>query len=387
MSDKDTTVTNIDNTPAAATGTGTPQDSEMEFLVASQWKLVWWKFRRHRLAMVSLAIVGLLYTTVIFAEFLAPTLPRNHDASFAYAPPQRIRFLADGQLKLHVVGYGFERDPLSLQRIWTQDEDYVIPLGFFVRGEPYRMWGLFTADIRLFGPKDAGEPFFLMGADSLGRDVFSRMIYSARVSLTVGLVGVAMTFVLGLLIGGISGVVGGKLDNFIQRIIEIVLSVPQLPFWLAIAAMVPIHWSPLETYMLITVILAFLSWTGIARVVRSKFLSLRDEDFVMAARLDGCSRMRLIVRHMLPSFSSHIIASITLTIPAVIIGETALSFLGLGLRPPVVSWGVMLQDAQRVAAMADHPWLLWPAGAVFVTVVALNYLGDGLRDAADPYSS
>ncbi|TVR54716.1 MAG: ABC transporter permease [Spirochaetaceae bacterium] len=387
MNDNDASVTKTENAPGSETVAVASTQSEPDILVASQWKLVWWKFRKHKLAMISLAIVAVLYTTVIFAEFLAPRLPRSHSSQHVYVPPQRIRFFSDGRFELHVLRYTFERDPLSLQRIWTLNEDDVIPIGFFVRGQPYRMWGLFPAERRLLGPKNIDDPFFLMGTDGLGRDVFSRMIYSARVSLTVGLVGVTLTFILGILIGGISGLIGGRLDNFIQRVIEIVLSIPHLPFWLALAAMVPIHWSPLQTYMMITVILAFLSWTGLARVVRSKFLSLRDEDFVLAARLDGCSKTRLITRHMLPSFASHIIASITLTIPGVIIGETALSFLGLGLRPPVVSWGVMLQDAQRVAAMADHPWLLWPAAAVFVTVLALNYLGDGLRDAADPYAS
>ena len=362
------------------------EEPDIETMAASQWMLVWRKFRRHKLAKLSLLIIVVLYTTVVFAEFIAPSMPQQQNQSFAYAPPQRLRFFSEGRLQLHVLGYSFERDPLSLQRVYTVNEDEIIPVGFFVRGEPYRMWGLFTAERRFFGPKNAGEPFFLLGADATGRDVYSRLIYSARVSLTVGLVGVALTFVLGILIGGVSGLVGGKVDNFIQRLIEIVLSIPQLPFWLALAAMVPIHWSPLQTYIMITVILAFLSWTGIARVVRSKFLSLREQDFVLAAELDGCSKIRLITRYMLPSFYSHIIASVTLTVPAVIIGETALSFLGLGLRPPVVSWGVMLQDAQRVAAMAEHPWLLWPAAAVFVTVVAFNYLGDGLRDAADPYS-
>ena len=387
MDDKDAAFADVESNEIGGTHSPESTDLPSDILIASQWKLVWWKFRKHKLAMVSLAIVAILYTTVILAEFMAPGLPRAHSSRYVYVPPQRLRVWSDGRPHLHVLGYTSERDPLSLQRIWTLNEDDVIPVGLFVRGHPYRMWGLFPAERRLIGPLNPEDPFYLMGSDGLGRDVFSRMIYSARVSLTVGLVGVTLTFLLGILIGGISGLIGGRLDNFIQRVIEIVLSIPHLPFWLALAAMVPIHWSPLQTYMMITVILAFLSWTGLARVVRSKFLALRDEDFVLAARLDGCSKTRLITRHMLPSFASHIIASITLTIPGVIIGETALSFLGLGLRPPVVSWGVMLQDAQRVAAMADHPWLLWPAAAVFVTVLALNYLGDGLRDAADPYSS
>ncbi len=369
-----------------ATGSGGPGQT-LEVEIASQWKLMWWKFRKHKLAMVSLVIVGLLYTLVIFAEPIAPRLPTAHNSSYVTVPPQRIRLFHEGRFMLHTYGYSSTRDPESLRRIWTVDEETVVPVGFFVKGQPYKLLGLIPMERHLIGPDNVDDPFYLLGSDLLGRDVLSRVIYSARVSLTVGLVGIALTFLIGVLSGGVSGLIGGRLDNFIQRVIEIVLSIPQLPFWLALAAMVPVEWNPLQTYFMITIILSLLSWTGLARVVRSKFLSLRDEDFVLAARLDGARNWRLISRHMLPSFLSHLIASVTLQVPAVIIGETALSFLGLGLRPPIVSWGVMLQDSQRIAAVADHPWLLSPAIAVFVTVLALNFLGDGLRDAADPYSS
>jgi peptide/nickel transport system permease protein len=265
------------------------------------------------------------------------------------------------------------------------DEEDVVPIGFFVRGDPYRLWGFIPGDLHLFGSIDPDAPFYLLGADMIGRDVFSRVIYSSRISLTVGLAGMVIALTIGILLGGISGLVGGPLDNIIQRLIEILMSIPTLPVWLALAAVVPIHWPALRVYFMISIILSLVSWTGMARVVRSKFLALREEDFVRAAILDGCSQVRLIMKHMLPSFMSHIIASVTLWIPGLILGETALSFLGLGLRPPVVSWGVMLQDSQKVAVIARYPWLLAPGAAVFLVVLALNFLGDGLRDAADPY--
>lgn len=365
----------------------TPPEEDLSVEVASQWRLMWWKFRKHKLAMVSLVIVALLYTMVIFAEPIAPRVPTKFDSSYVTVPPQRIRLFHDGSFMLHTYGYSSMRDPETRARVWTIDNETIVPVGFFVRGQSYKLWGLFPMDVHLIGPKNVEDPFYLLGSDLLGRDVLSRIIYSARVSLTVGLVGIALTFLIGVIVGGVSGLIGGRVDNVIQRTIEIVISIPQLPFWLALAAMVPVEWTPLQTYFMITIILSLLSWTGLARVVRSKFLSLRDEDFVLAAKLDGVRNARLISRHMLPSFLSHLIASVTLAVPGVIIGETALSFLGLGLRPPIVSWGVMLQDSQRIVAIADHPWLLTPAIAVFITVLALNFLGDGLRDAADPYAT
>ena len=360
-------------------------EESLKLEVASQWQLMWWKFRKHKLAMISGAIVVGLYVLAIFCEFFAPTLTTSYHDTYATAPPQRLYLLREGRWLPHVNGYTFERDPVSLRKTWTVDEDIVIPVGLFVRGDSYKMWGFIPGDLHFIGPKSAGEPFYLFGADMIGRDVFGRLIYSSRISLTVGLVGMVISLALGILLGGISGLVGGALDNIIQRIIEILMSIPTLPVWLALGAVVPIDWPALRVYFMISIILSLISWTGMARVVRSKFLALREEDFVMAAMLDGCSRTRLILRHMLPSFLSHIIASITLWIPGLILGETALSFLGLGLRPPVVSWGVMLQDTQKVAVIARYPWLLAPGGAVFLIVLTLNFLGDGLRDAADPY--
>jgi peptide/nickel transport system permease protein len=247
------------------------------------------------------------------------------------------------------------------------------------------MLGLFETNLHLIGPTVAGEPFYLMGADNTGRDVLSRTIFSSRVSLSIGVLGVVLSTAIGLTLGGISGLVGGVIDNLIQSRIEFTLSVPLLPMIIAVAALVPIDWSVLLVYLIIVILLALTGWTGLARVVRGKFLSLREEDFVLAAKLDGARPRRLIFRHMMPSFYSHIIASITLALPGLIIAETALSFLGVGLRPPVVSWGVQLQDAQKITVIATNPWLLTPAFAVIVIVIAFNFLGDGLRDAADPY--
>ncbi len=365
-----------------------PLESEtVRFEVASQWRLMWWKFKRHRMAMVGGVVVVLYYLVALFAGFFAPKHFETYYEQYVYAPPQTLHWFRDGKFFPHVFGYRFERDPLSLKKMWFLDETVIIPVGFFVRGDSYRILGVFRSNIHLIGPKNPQEPFFLLGADKSGRDVLSRVIYSSQVSLTVGLVGVGISLFLGVVIGGISGLVGGALDNIVQRSIEILMSVPTLPLWLALSAAVPLHWSPLQVYFMITIILSLIGWTGLGRVVRSKFLALREEDFVLAAILDGVSRGRLIFKHMVPSFLSHIIASVTLSIPGMILGETALSFLGLGLRPPVVSWGVMLQETQKVAVIASYPWLLSPAAAVVIVVLALNFLGDGLRDAADPYQA
>ena len=362
-----------------------PKEEASKMEVASQWQLMWWKFRKHKLAMVSGALIILFYVIAAFCEFISPRIPTAYIDIYATAPPQKMYFFLDGKFQPHVTGYTFERDPVSLRKTWKEDNTQVYPIGLFVKGDPYKIWGLIPWDVHLFGTKEANAPFYLIGADLIGRDVLSRIFYSARVSLTVGLAGMVVALTIGILLGGISGLVGGVVDNLIQRMIEILMSIPTLPVWLALAAVVPIDWPALRVYFMISMILSLISWTGMARVVRSKFLALREEDFVMAAQLDGASQTRLILRHMLPSFASHIIASITLWIPGLILGETALSFLGLGLRPPVVSWGVMLQDSQKVAVIARYPWLLAPGAAVFLVVLTLNFLGDGLRDAADPY--
>lgn len=379
------TVNEIDLAAAKRARSGPSIESDVQVEVASQWQLMWWKFKKHKLAMFGGALVLFFYILAIFAEFFAPVNFTTYNEKYVYAPPQMIHIFHNGKLAPYVFGYKFERDPISYKKTWAIDESVIVPLRFFNRGDPYKFWGLIPSDLHLIGPVNAKDPFYLLGADKSGRDVFSRIIYSARISLTVGLVGVSISLTIGILVGGISGLVGGVLDNAIQRLIEILISIPTLPVWLALAAMVPLSWSALRVYFMITIILSVVGWMGMARVVRSKFLALREEDFIMAAQLDGVPRGRMIVKHMIPSFLSHIIASVTLSIPGMILGETALSFLGLGLRPPVVSWGVMLQDTQKVAVIAIYPWLLFPAVAVIIVVLALNFLGDGLRDAADPY--
>ncbi len=381
-------------------GTAIPPDvldtENLKIDVATQWQLMWWKFRRHRLANISAVIVLFYYFVAIFAEFFAPYQSTDYIAEYVYSPPQPIHFFDDGTFKPHVKGLTFTRDERSFKKIWSVDDSQVIPIRFFAKGSEYKVglhWTKIplikelyvTLDRHLIGPVDKAQPMYLMGADKSGRDIFSRMIHSSRISLSVGLFGVALSMILGIVLGGLSGLLGGGVDTIIQRLIEIMMSIPMLPIMLAIAAVVPPNWTALRVYFIITIILAFTSWTGLARVVRGKFLALREEDFILAARLDGTGRFRLIFSHMLPSFYSHIIASLTLALPGMILGETALSFLGVGLRPPVVSWGVMLQETQKVAVLALYPWLLWPAVAVIIVVLAFNFLGDGLRDAADPY--
>ncbi|WP_152363121.1 ABC transporter permease [Microlunatus speluncae] len=365
----------------------TPDRSEAEVYLAPQWKLVWWRFRRHKLALISLVIVILAYLGAATCEFWAPTGQDSYRASLSYAPPQPVQFGWDGGPQLYVHGYRSQVDPLTLARTFTPDESIKIGLQFFARGEPYRLFGLIPSDRHFFGPVDATQPFYLIGADEQGRDVLSRIIYGSRISLSIGLFGILIGLVLGVLLGGLSGYLGGTTDSIIQRGIEFIMSIPTLPLWLGLAAAVPADWGPLETYFAISLILSLIGWTGLARVVRGKFLELRTEDYVLAAEFDGVGRLRTIVRHLLPGMTSYIIASLTLSIPGMILAETALSFLGLGLRAPVVSWGVLLQEAQNIRVLASAPWLLLPGLAVVIAVMALNFVGDGLRDAADPYEN
>lgn len=363
---------------------------ESRLFVASQWQLMWWRFRKHKVALFSAIVTILIYMVAIFAEFLAPFPVDKYEARYTYAPPQGIHFFVDTEegrkFQPHVNDYKVEIDPVALRRTFVVDPETIIPVRFFSTGEPYKILGLIPWDVHLVGPVDKSQPMYLLGADRLGRDVFSRLIHGTRISMSIGLLGVTLSLVLGILLGGLSGYYGGTIDNIIQRVIEFLRSIPSIPLWLGLAAAMPPDWSPIRTYFAITVILSILGWTGLARVVRGRFLSLREEDFVMAAKLDGTSEISIILRYMLPSFLSHIIASITLAIPGMILAETSLSFLGLGLRPPVVSWGVLLKEAQNVRAVATAPWLLLAALPVIVTVLVLNFLGDGLRDAADPYS-
>jgi peptide/nickel transport system permease protein len=358
--------------------------------VASQWQLMWWKFRKHRLAVIGGVVTLLIYGVALFAEFLAPYPATLHSTPHTYAPPQPLRLFDrdEGAWRFgpHVFGYSVEVDPVALRRTFVVDEDKRIPVGLFVRSAPYKMWGFVPLERRLFGPVVPGERMYLLGADRLGRDVLSRIVHGTRISMSIGLVGVAVSLVLGVLLGGMSGYFGGWLDNLIQRAIEFLQSIPSIPLWMGLAAAIPATMAPIQVYFLITVILSLIGWTGLAREVRGKFLSLKTEDFIVAARLDGNSELRIITRHMVPSFMSHIIATVSLAIPAMILAETSLSFLGLGLRPPIVSWGVLLQEAQNIRTVASAPWLLYPGLAVVVAVLALNFLGDGLRDAADPYA-
>ncbi|WP_082903905.1 ABC transporter permease [Devosia elaeis] len=353
---------------------------------AGQWQLAWWKFKRHKLAVAGGIVVILIYLVAAFAEFLAPYGPGDYSARYTYAPPQPLNIWNGESLGLFVNGYSVKVNPDSLAREFVIDPEIVIPVGLFVEGAPYKMWGLFESNIHLIGPLDASDPMYLWGADRLGRDMLSRVIHGARISMTIGLVGVGMSLFLGILLGGISGYYGGQVDNFIQRLIEFLLAIPTIPLWMGLAAAIPPTLSPIQVYFMITVILSLVGWTGLARVIRGRFMAIKNEDFVTAARLDGTSELGIMMRHMAPSFASHIIASVTLAIPAMILAETALSFLGIGLRPPVVSWGVLLQEAQNIRSVALAPWLLVPGAAVIITVLALNFLGDGLRDAADPYS-
>jgi len=353
------------------------------------WKLVWRRFSRHRVAMVSGGILLFIYLVAVFAEFIAPYSATTRFADHQYTPPQVIRPVdtSDGfQLGLFADGYTVEIDETTQQRRVSTDPSQTRELGLFVKGEEYELFGLITWDRHLIGPKNADEPVFILGTDRLGRDMFSRIVHGTRVSMSIGLVGVAVSMVLGIIIGGISGYFGGAIDTAAQRLIEFIMSIPTLPLWMALAAAVPDGWGPLMTYFAITVILSMIGWTELARVVRGRFLALREEEFVEAARLDNCGTFRIMRKYMLPTFSSHIIAALTLAIPAMILAETALSFLGLGLQAPAVSWGVLLQEAQNVRSLMHAPWLLIPGIAVVVAVLTLNFVGDGLRDAADPYT-
>ncbi len=360
-------------------------ETEEQFYYATQWQLMWWNFRKHRLAVGCGILILFMYLMVLVPEFIAPYEPSTRNRRYANAPPQRVRLVSDQGFHFRPFVYDLtqEIDPETLQRNYVLDKSTIKPIRFFVRGVDYKLWGLIPSNIHLFGVDDG--MLFLFGTDRLGRDMFTRVIYAARISMSIGLIGVFLSFVLGLTLGGISGYLGGRVDNIIQRIMEIIRSFPQIPLWMALSAAIPPHWSPVRTYFAITVILSVIGWTNLARQVRSKIISLKNEDFVVAAQLSGTSETRIVTRHLIPSFMSHIIAVITLAIPTMILAETSLSFLGIGLRPPVVSWGVLLQQSQNLYALTQAPWLMIPGLFVVVYVLAFSFLGDGLRDAADPY--
>jgi peptide/nickel transport system permease protein len=360
-------------------------DAQKALFEASQLRLMWWKFRRHKPALISGIFLGILYLSILISEFLAPYNLETRNSSHIYAPPQSIHLFHDGEfIGPFVYGFDFKLNMENLKREYVPNLEKVQPIRFFCSGDKYKFWGMFEARFHFVCPAEKGT-LFLLGTDRLGRDVLSRIIYGARISLTIGLLGVGVSLVLGIVIGGMAGYYGGLFDVLSQRLIEVIQSLPSIPLWLALAAILPITWSPIVVYFGITVILGLLDWTGLARTVRSKLLALREEDYVSAAQVMGASSRRIVFRHLIPGFASHLIATATIAIPMMILGETTLSFLGLGLRAPITSWGVLLNEAQNINAVALYPWLLWPVLPVILVVLAYNFFGDGLRDAADPY--
>jgi peptide/nickel transport system permease protein len=386
-------VAETDSALRASVGAGlapvreTGELTEQRIAVATQWQLMWWRFRKHKLAVGGTLVLVAFYAVALFADFFAYADPQESDAQRSLIAPQAIHWFDEGNFKPYVYALKGTRDPLTFKRVYVPDTATKVPISFFGRGEPYQLLGFIPTDRHLFAVDGArvNTSLFLMGTDTHGRDLWSRLMYATRTSMTIGLVSVALSLVLGVVLGGISGYFGGGVDTVIQRLIEILRSIPTIPLWMGLAAAVPGDWSVVQVYFAITIIISLIGWTELARVVRGRFISLKHEDFVMAAELVGCSKARIIFRHMVPSFISHIIAATTLAIPAIIISETSLSFLGLGLRPPAISWGVLLQDAQNIQALVISPWLLIPSFAVIVAVLAFNFMGDGIRDAADPY--
>lgn len=364
-----------------------PLTPEQErYFMASGWRMMWWRFKRHKLALVAGWVILLSYLSIFIVEFLAPYNLQTRNTEFIFSPPQTVRIFDNGQLRMpFVYPQMFRLNMETLKREYSEDRSRPQSIRFFCRGDGYRFWGLFDSNLHFICPPENGT-LFLLGTDRLGRDMASRLLYGGRISLTVGLIGITISFILGISIGGAAGYFGGWVDKSVQRVIEVLRSLPELPLWMALSAALPVTWSPVLIYFGITIILGLLDWPGLARAVRSKLLSLREEDFVVAARLMGAPPKHIIARHLLPNFMSHLIASLTLSVPAMILGETALSFLGLGLRAPITSWGVLLSEAQNIEAVALYPWLLFPMLPVVIVVLGFNFLGDGLRDAADPYS-
>ncbi len=361
----------------------TPEQEKI--YLASQWRLMAIRFSRHRIAVASAVVLVIMYAMILVVEFLAPYNLHTRDVGHIYVPPQGVHMFHEGEfVGPFVYALDYKLNMENLKREYVENTQKPLPIRFFCKGDPYKFWGWIPGDFHLICPPEKG-PMFLLGSDRLGRDMLSRILYGMRISITIGIIGVAVSIVLGIVFGGLAGYYGGWLDDVVQRVIEVVRSIPHLPLWLALAAILPVTWSPLWIYFGITIILGLIDWTGLARAVRSKLLSLREEDFCVAAQLMGASPNRIIFRHLMPSFMSHLIASATLAIPNMILGETALSFLGLGIRPPITSWGVLLNEAQNINVVVLYPWLMLPMVPVIIVVLAFNFMGDGLRDAADPY--
>jgi peptide/nickel transport system permease protein len=373
--------------PHASQPLRTRGEAELRYYTASQFQLMWWKFRKHRLALLGTAVLSVFVFIALFAEFLAPYDPLTRSPEYLFGPPQKVHFVDAGGVFhwrpfTYALTLGMNPDTFLLEI--KEDPNQLWPIQFLVKGDPYRMWGFIESDRHLFGLGEGEGHLHLLGTDKLGRDILSRLFFATRTSLTIGVVGLVIAFLLGLIIGGISGYFGGGVDDAIQRFIEFIRSIPTLPLWMALAAALPRDWSPQHVYFMITIILGLLGWTHLARRVRGKLLSLREEDFVVAARIAGSSDARIIARHMLPSFLSYIIVDLSISFPYMILAETSLSFIGLGLRAPVISWGVLLQDAQNVQSIALYPWLFTPVAFVILSVMAFSFVGDGARDAADP---
>ena len=364
------------------------KNQEEKYAALSQRQLMWRKFKQNRLAIVGGIIVLLFYTLAIFAGFIAPYPLDARFVSNIHTPPNRPRFVdneGDFSLRPFIYGLKMERDMETLEKYYTLDKTEKNYIHFFARGQEYKFWGIVDTNLHLFATKEKA-PLFILGTDKMGRDLFSRIIYGARVSLSVGLIGVVLSLILGSILGAVSGYYGGMVDHFIQRTIELMMSFPAIPMWMALAAAVPADWSPIKVYFGITVILSLLTWGGLARQIRGMVLSVREEEYTLAAKSVGANNIFIILKHILPNVMSHILVIATLSIPGMILGETALSFLGLGIRPPMTSWGVLLEEAQHVRVLTLHPWLVTPALAVIIVILGFNFLGDGIRDAADPYS-